>query len=87
MKTHYSSHLQLQYLMNKHGIDQNKLFKELSVYYNSLQWELKTTKSGKVTEARRRTKAELIALIPPPPPPPTVIVKKRRVAVKPIKED
>ena len=79
MKTHYSSHLQLQYLMNKHGIDQNKLFKELSVYYNSLQWELKTTKSGKVTEAKRKVKT--------PPPKPTVIVKKRRVAVKPVVED
>jgi hypothetical protein len=45
----FSSHIQLQYLLNKYKINTVQLNRELEEYYNNPVWNKVTTKHGKVT--------------------------------------
>lgn len=55
MKTRYSSHLQLQYLLHRMAINQQRLLRDLHRYYDRSIWDLKVTPTGKVTAAKLRS--------------------------------
>jgi hypothetical protein len=60
MYKNFSSHIQLQYLLNKHHINTTDLHKEMNAYYGTADWVLNETKYGKVTGvklAEGKTKA------------------------------
>lgn len=45
---HFSSHVQFQYLLQKCGMSQEALQKEMNEYYSQPAWELMLTKYSKV---------------------------------------
>lgn len=87
MATRYSSHIQLQYLLQKYNIDHKHLQKELEQYYSHPAFIQHKTKSGKVTKIQHREE-----LVPPKinkpkkelayTSQPKVTIKKRRNLLK-----
>jgi hypothetical protein len=88
----FSSHVLLQYLIQRHRVDINKINQEMTKYYNDGNFKLTTTPRGKVTAVSLLPGTVKPPLPGKPPanrpksarpvkkvPPPKITIKKRRV--------